>query len=214
MSEEPAHDAPRTGASSAASRSGSLRSIPRWKQVLLTVAGFVTLAGLGLQGYGFMRGEKESESAQQRNVASSQKDGDDKSDLLGAETAFLPWDGGEQRLPPGDTEASVEERRGPQDWSPVLVRSGFSFLVAFCLGYVFRVFAKLSTAVLGLYLAGLFWMSYVGFVEVHWDAIQSWFDTAVAGLKEQSEGLQHFVAGSLPTAGSAALGFFTGYKKS
>jgi uncharacterized membrane protein (Fun14 family) len=219
MSDETTRTADGGGTGSGGARK-ALRALPRWKKVLLTIAAFLAVGGLALHGYGWARGDGDAERL--RNVSTPRESSKSSADdLLGAQRSFAPWDGGSPTEGTGTGETSEtsgsEGAAGPNslsDWSPALVKGGFGFLLAFCLGYVFRVFARLSTLFVGLFLLGVLGLSYVGFVEVHWEVAQAWFDRAMDTFREQSAGFQTFVASSLPTAGASAVGFFTGFKKS
>ncbi|MGQ9589384.1 MAG: FUN14 domain-containing protein [Planctomycetota bacterium] len=187
--------------------------IPRWKAALLAVAGLLVVAGLALKamswfGGGSSRGDAAAgERVSSRTLAS----GGESSFLPSGEAVKLPRAGG--GFPPEPEDGAGVRRDGFDDWSPVLVRGGMSFLIGFCVGYALRAFARLSAFFAGLFFIALFGLAYAGVVEVRWDVLQAWFDRAAASLQEETEGFRAFIAGSLPAAGAAAAGLFTGVKR-
>ena len=177
------------------------RELPRWKKVLLTVAGFLLVVGGGLQVLAMARGDRAPEKGK---VVSDQKN---LAGGLQPEGAGL-LERGEQADPRvGEEDSALEE------WSPALMKGGLSFFLGFCIGYAVRTFFRVSAVVVGLVGLTIFGLSYAGVLDVQWEAIQQGFDRLVAGLKEQASGFQAFITGSLPSAGLAAMGLFTGFKK-
>jgi len=181
--------------------------LPRWKKVLLGVAGALLVGGLGLKAYELTRpdgpapGSPEN-AAMQPAPASSLVDG-------------WKWPR-EPELPPKpepDEGRNTASEDLPTAWSGALTKGGFSFLVAFCIGYALRAFFKISALVLGVVALAIFALSYFGVLQVDWTTLETYFDRAAKVVKEEGGGLTNFVTGSLPSAGMAGLGLFTGFKK-
>jgi uncharacterized membrane protein (Fun14 family) len=195
-------DANRRG--SGPSAGGAARKeLPRWKKVVLTAAGFLVVAGGALQLFALARGDKAEEGGK---VASDHKNqgGNPLDPAAGA--GFL--ERGDPPARDADGEASTVK-----DWSPVLLKGGLSFFLGFCIGYAVRTFFRISAVVIGLVGLAIFGLSYAGVLNVDWHMIEQGFDRIVAGVKEQASGFQAFITGSLPSAGLAAMGLFTGFKK-
>ena len=184
--------------------------LPRWKKVLLTAAAFLFVVGLGFKGYALLGGG--GEPARHENVDRERKGSAGGSTLVpGAESSFLPQ--GEGAAGERSVTGAPEGVQGVDDWSPLFLKGGLGFLVGFSVGYALRFFARMSAVVIGMIFLAILGLSYAGAIEVHWDLLQKWFDTAVTAAKAQTASLQAFVQGSLPTAGLATAGLLTGFKK-
>jgi len=186
------------------------RPFPRWKKVFITTAVFLVIVGLGFQGYGFVSGRSSKDAQKvaldQKNVGQGYQPST-KGSFWPEGTS--PWPEGTSSPPPdGPTRADTLS-----EWSPSLLKGGMSFLVGFALGYAVRMFFRFSAAVVGVVLLAIFGLSYAGVLQVDWNTIQQSFDQVVASVKGQLTGFQSFIAGSLPSAGLAGVGLFTGFKK-
>lgn len=192
------------------------RSLPRWKKVLLTAATFIFLLGLAVQGFALLR--SGDDPLRQHDLSSGQRRPGEGPDMYPGGRSLTPWVGkeGTESFPPG-SERSGETPTGGratiEDWSPALMKGGMSFLVGFCIGFALRAFFKISAAFVGLVLLAIFGLSYAGIVEVNWVTLQTWFETALASVKDQTAGFQTFMTGSLPSAAMASAGLFTGIRK-
>jgi uncharacterized membrane protein (Fun14 family) len=111
-------------------------------------------------------------------------------------------------LPPDSASTDVDTA-----WSSVFFRYGFSFFVGFALGYATRTFLKVLLIAVGTFAVGLFLLSYGGFVTVEWNAIDGAFEQFTEGVKVQAGAFRTFIAGSLPNAGLAGLGMYSGFRK-
>lgn len=185
-----------------------LRALPRWKLALLGMAAILVVAGLSLRVFAWASGGFRGTGAAGDEVRAHTLAGNSSSSFLpSGETVKLPRVGGEVEV-----RAQVGESSG-EDWSPVLVRGGMSFIVGFCVGYALRAFARLSAVFAGLFFLALFGLAYAGVVEVHWNVLQEWFERATESLSKETAGFRTFISGSLPAAGAAAAGLVTGVKK-
>ncbi len=111
------------------------------------------------------------------------------------------------------TNAAAEERSLLEQWSPSLVRGGFSMFIGFAMGYAIRAFMKLATIIIGGYFLVLTLMAYAGWVEIHWTVIEGQFDRSVASLEAQFSSFKAFLMGSIPSAGLGALGLASGLRQ-
>ena len=99
-------------------------------------------------------------------------------------------------------------------WAPLLAKGGLSFFLAFCVGYALRAALKILFLTVGLAALAVFGLQYAGFLgEVQWDRLTEFWDVGVAAAREQADGLQAFITGSLPSAASGTLGIFTGFRR-
>ena len=132
----------------------------------------------------------------------------------GGEVARLPWPGGPDSET-GDPRAPAEgaDGTGSSLWSPAMLKGGFSFFVAFCIGLTMRLFVRLSFIYIGLVGLTLLGLSWLGWVEVHWDVPERQFSSLAANVQAQFESFRSFLQGSLPSAGMAGLGLISGLKK-
>ncbi len=97
--------------------------------------------------------------------------------------------------------------------SPALVRGGISFFAAFAVAFALRSFVKLFVIFAGVWVASLFFLASLGWIEVHWTLIDDQFMSWTQGLGAQFQSISSFITGSLPSAGLAGLGLVAGLKK-
>ena len=188
------------------------RGIPRWKKVVVTCAAFLVVAGLGLRVAGAMRSKDDGNGSKVSNAtkpggfgANSYIDGGDTGtrDVLGL--PGFPGSGREAPQPAADGSVT--------DYSPALLKGGLSFFVGFCVGYAVRTFLKVSFVVVGLVALAVFGLEYFGLIHVDMAAIEGHFDDLVGKVGDQASDFKSFISGSLPSAGMASVGLFTGVKR-
>lgn len=191
-------------------------TLPLWKKALLAAAALMLIAGLGLRLAGFTGPATDRASSESRNVVST--DGEYTNPAI-RERSLVDTETETQTIPfprspdePG-AEDRAENGEATGNWSPALVKGGLSFLVGFCIGYALRTFLKISAVILGICLLIIFGLSYIGAVQVDWPFIESRFDQFVTGVKDDFGQFRTFITGSLPAAGLAGLGLFTGFKR-
>jgi uncharacterized membrane protein (Fun14 family) len=202
MSQAPAPPSPAGGARK------EKREFPRWKKVLLTASVFLTVLGLGLTGYQYLRGSGADSDPQ---AAASRKNlGLGLRESPGIGQSFAPSIEGISR--PGEGSDLPPDQLA--QWSPAILKGGMSLLVGFCVGYALRTFAKVSAIVAGLVFVAIFALSYAGMLDVKWDVMDKVFRSVVASLQTELTNFKTFMTGSLPSAGMAGVGLFTGFKKS
>ena len=195
-----------------------LANLRRSDRILGGCAAVLLVSGLLLQGYGAMRGAAPAGTESSRLIAENGRSG------AGALTlqpgGALVDDRGARRQPAGSPPASTRvsaESPGSDDlvekWSPAMIRGGFGFFVGFAVGLVLRIFFRVSIVVIGLNLLLLFGLSYMGWLEVHWETIEAQFDQWMLSLEQQFTQFKTFISGSLPTVGLSGAGLFTGFRK-
>ncbi len=187
--------------------------LPWWKKVCLAGASLLLVSGLALHPFEESRGaprEGDPGPRVQRNPSIP------TSVLVDPGDPSTPVPNESGRIPPNlpHPEWALESENGAPSWSPALIKGGLSFLVGFCLGFVFRVFLKLTALVIGLNLAIYFGLSQIGVLEIHWEILNGYFDRLVTGFGDDFSELRKVLTGSLPSVGLATLGLFVGYRKS
>lgn len=179
--------------------------ITRWKKVLLGLAAVFVIVGGGLRAFG---GSPEPESTGSGPAGTASN---------GAPMSGLDSGGGFQIPGIGETGKGGEEKTTAEaeasEWSPFFLKGGFSFFVAFCVGYAMRVWLKVSFLLVGTFFVGVFALSYLGALDVNWETIQGWYDSAAAKVSGEASDFKTFLTGSLPQAGLAGLGLVTGFKR-
>jgi len=178
-----------------ASTPAGRKKMPGWKKGLIGFAASTFVLGAGLKGYDLIAGKEEPPAAAPGGSTSAPG----QTSLVGRT--------------PSSGEARAEAEEPSADWSRALMTGGLSFFVAFCVGYALRTFFKFSAVVLGAVLLGIFALSYLGVLHVDWQTLEGHFNRALAAVKEEASQFQTFLTGSLPSAGAAAAGLFTGFKR-
>lgn len=111
------------------------------------------------------------------------------------------------------SSAAIEERTMLEQWSPSMVRGGFSMFIGFAIGYAIRAFLRLAVIIVGAYFLVLTLMAWAGWVEIHWTVIDGQFDHMVSNLGTQFASFKAFLMGSIPSAGLGAAGLASGLRQ-
>jgi uncharacterized membrane protein (Fun14 family) len=117
--------------------------------------------------------------------------------------------------PTGDNGASAESapEGGFDPWGPTIFRLGFSFFVAFAIGFAVRSFLKISILAIGVILLGLFGLQSADVIDVDWAQLEGFYDRAMPWLKDQTATFTAFIQGYLPSAASVGAGLFYGLRR-
>jgi uncharacterized membrane protein (Fun14 family) len=177
-----------------------------WKKALIGLATLLVVAGGVLAGVDYFGKGGEVGAGSAPAASRSGSTGVTPDSLVPSSPPILPGGGSTEEEPQGDAAASSQ-------WSPALFKLGFSFFVGLAIGMALRIFFKVSLIFIGLFALGLFGLSYAGVVDVDWASIEGAYDSIVARLSDEATSFRTFVAGSLPAAGMAGLGLFTGLKR-
>lgn len=102
----------------------------------------------------------------------------------------------------------------PQPWSPLLFKGGLSVIGGFCVGFALRAFLKVTAIATGVLLIALLGLQYAGWIEVDWNALSGAYERVSARVSSELQSMRDFIAGVVPSAGLAGVGFFTGFKRS
>ncbi len=191
-----------------------LANLRRSDRILGGCAAVLLVSGLLLQGYGAIRGAAPAGTERSRLIAGN------GGGTLTLQPGGALVDGRGARRVPAESPPSPTQRSGDSGgdelvgkWSPAMIRGGFGFFVGFAVGLVLRIFFRVSIVVIGLNLLLLFGLSYMGWLEVHWETIEAQFDQWMLSLEQQFTQFKTFISGSLPTLGLSGVGLFTGFRK-
>ncbi|MEL6184643.1 MAG: hypothetical protein AAFU79_08480 [Myxococcota bacterium] len=186
--------------------------------ILLTVGGFVLRA---------QRSDGEARAQGARAASKVDRGGPgarttmkDAADLIEArrdDDSSVPAGIVERPIPgPGQDESTPSETSGEwAAWSPLLIKGGFSFAVAFALGFALRSFLRLALLVVGTIGLAIFALAYWGGVDLSpamTKGAELW-DGFAGQVQAEASSFQAFMTGNLPSAASASLGLFSGFKK-
>jgi len=85
---------------------------------------------------------------------------------------------------------------------------GYGAFIGWVIGFTLKKFFKIFAFVLGVYLLTLFWLQHAGFITIHWDVFQQWYQHGTQNFKHMVESLKN----SVPFSASFAVGFAVGFK--
>ncbi|HUS93015.1 MAG TPA: FUN14 domain-containing protein [Phycisphaerae bacterium] len=176
------------------------RRLAAWKKLLLALSCVLMVAGLGLQGFGYLRGPAKTQPKPAGGGRAP----------LGVK-GFAPT--GTPGGAPSETLDTATAEESIEDWYPAIFRLGFSFFVGFCIAYALRVFLKVSLLAIGVILLALFGLQYAGVVQVNWSAMETHYQSVASWLTGQFASFRDFVTGYLPSASSGVMGMLVGFKK-
>ena len=185
--------------------------LPRWKIVLVSLALLMGVAGMVLHP------QSPSDVQETRTVGNLFASGADTlpdppppigGGIRGAVPAFDPdfdvmEEPAEEPLPP-DWERRLE------DWSPLLTKLGFSFVVGFSIGYVLLIFLRTTAFLGGLVLLALFGLQYLGVLYLNWQNIETSYQSVLSWVLPRAENFRDFITHNLSSSGMAAMGILTG----
>lgn len=181
--------------------------LPRWKIALVSLALLMGVAGMVLHP------QSPSGVQETRTVGNLSASGADplsdppafQSDPVPAfDPAFDVMEGpAEEPLPP-DWERRLE------DWSPLLTKLGFSFVVGFSIGYVLLIFLRTTAFLAGLVLLALFGLQYLGVLYLNWQNIETSYQSVLSWVLPRAENFRDFITHNLSSSGMAAMGILTG----
>ncbi len=182
---------------------GVSHRLPRWKIVLVSLALLMGVVGMALHP------QSPSDIRETRTVGNLSASGADPlSDPPAFQSdpvpAFEMMEGpAEEPLPPG------WERR-LEDWSPLLTKLGFSFVVGFSIGYVLLIFLRTTAFLAGLVLLALFGLQYLGVLYLNWQNIETSYQSVLSWVLPRAENFRDFITHNLSSSGMAAMGILTG----
>ena len=95
--------------------------------------------------------------------------------------------------------------------TPLVTQLGVGGIIGLCIGFALKKIAKIAAAIIGLFSLGLIYMESQEMITVDWLGVETWGNTALAGLGQAEGALGAFLA-NLPIAGGAVVGFALGVK--
>ena len=183
------------------------RRLPRWKLILVSLALLMGVAGMVLHP------QSPSDVRETRTVGNLSASGADPlPDSPAFQSAPVPAfdptfdmmeEATEEPLPP-DWERRLE------DWSPLLTKLGFSFVVGFSIGYVLLIFLRTTAFLAGLVLLALFGLQYLGVLYLNWQNIEMSYQSVLSWVLPRAENFRDFITHNLSSSGMAAMGILTG----
>ncbi len=172
------------------------RRLPRWKIVLVSLALLMGVAGMVFH--------PPLDSWETRTVGNLSSSGADTlPQAVPSSDPDMRAETTEEALPP-----DWESRLG--DWSPLLTKLGFSFVVGFSIGYVLLIFLRTTAFLAGLVILALFGLQYLGVLYVNWQNIETSYHSVLSWVLPRAENFRDFITSNLSSSGMAALGILTG----
>lgn len=179
------HDEAR-GAGSKQGSSGP-RPMQTWRKALVGLAVVCAVAGLGME----LLGSPEPAAATSSGVSGA-------SSLVGESGA------------PAHSASAANE----STWAPYLVRGGFSFVVAFCVGLALRKSLRIGALLVGLAVLAAVGLHYAGVIDLDWIAIRAEAADLADELEGRARGFLDFLKRSLPTTAAGVAGLGVGFWRS
>ncbi len=181
--------------------------LPRWKIVLVSLALLMGVAGMVLHPQS-PSGTKETRTVGNLSASGADPLSDPPAFQADPVPAFDPAfdmmeETTEEPLPP-DWERRLE------DWSPLLTKLGFSFVVGFSIGYVLLIFLRTTAFLAGLVLLALFGLQYLGVLYLNWQNIETSYQSVLSWVLPRAENFRDFITHNLSSSGMAAMGILTG----
>ncbi len=183
------------------------RRLPRWKIALVSLALLMGVAGMVLHPQS-PSGVQETRTVGNLSVSGTDTLPDPPTFQSAPVPAFDPdsdmmEETTEEPLPP-DWERRLE------DWSPLLTKLGFSFVVGFSIGYVLLIFLRTTAFLAGLIMLALFGLQYLGVLYLDWQNIETSYQSILSWVLPRAENFRDFITHNLSSSGMAAMGILTG----
>ena len=177
--------------------------LPRWKIVLVSLALLMGVVGMALHP------QSPSDTRETRTVGNLSAPG---ADPLSDPPAFQsdPVPAFEMMEEPAEEPLPPDWERRLEDWSPLLTKLGFSFVVGFSIGYVLLIFLRTTAFLAGLVLLALFGLQYLGVLYLNWQNIETSYQSVLSWVLPRAENFRDFITHNLSSSGMAAMGILTG----
>lgn len=163
-------------------------SMPLWKKILLGIALFLGILGAAMY-------------AVNMTYAPSTPAGEMSAQGVGQKQLAQV---GEQTITDMITTA---------DWSALLMKLGFSFLIGFAVAYALSSILKMTLLVVGVAALLLLGLQYGGLIDVNWTNFESYYDVFITWLQPHIGGFKDFITSNLPSSTSAAAGLAIGFRR-
>ncbi len=182
---------------------GVSHRLPRWKIVLVSLALLMGVVGMALHP------QSPPDIRETRTVGNLSVPG---ADPLSDPPAFQsdPVPAFEMMEEPAEEPLPPDWERRLEDWSPLLTKLGFSFVVGFSIGYVLLIFLRTTAFLAGLVLLALFGLQYLGVLYLNWQNIETSYQSVLSWVLPRAENFRDFITHNLSSSGMAAMGILTG----
>ncbi|RLI05782.1 hypothetical protein DRO26_01195 [Candidatus Bathyarchaeota archaeon] len=103
----------------------------------------------------------------------------------------------------------------PEAFYPLFGQLSFGGLLGFFVGYASKKLLKLLIVSIGVFFAALLYLSYIGFIEIHYEKIMASTEGFLRSFMNMLGGgfsLPVFLTANIPFLGSFLAGFGLGFK--
>lgn len=101
-----------------------------------------------------------------------------------------------------------------EGYVPLITQLGGGGIIGFVIGYAVKKLMKILLILAGLALAGLLYLSHLGYLTIHWEKISStmegWIEKLIVG--EGLTGYTEIITANIPFAGAFLAGLALGLK--
>ncbi len=180
-----------------------------WKKWTLGIALLLGSIGAALYGVAFF-----TDNSEPQIVAAPDANTPSKRIQSIPPSSFIP-DSFNSDYPPNQQQQwTPTEQLGIDlgDWSTLLMKLGFSFVVGFAIAYALSSFLKLGLLLMGSAFLLLFGLQYTGLIEVNWQNMEQHYDTFIAWLQPRIGSFREFISSNLPSSVLAAAGLLAGFR--
>jgi uncharacterized membrane protein (Fun14 family) len=189
--------------------SGAVAELPTWKKRLLAIALVAALLGGGGHLATLL-------SAEPRPAATTPAGEVVVNDVPpGGASGFVgqhgPSSADAAGTPPVQTDAPA--RSWTEALSGWVFRVGLSIFAGVVIGTIFRMFIKTMAALAALVVGAIVVLSYFKVLPIDFATMRTNYDSFAGWAQGQIGGLKDAVMNTLPSAMSATVGFFLGFKK-
>ncbi|HEY8424765.1 MAG TPA: FUN14 domain-containing protein [Limnochordales bacterium] len=105
---------------------------------------------------------------------------------------------------------------GGINWSLLGGQAGLGFVLGLAVGYSLKKAIKVALLLVGAMTALFVGMAKMGFITIHWEALEAAYTGAVTqagGARGALERIIAWFSSSIAAAGSFSLGFWLGFRK-
>jgi uncharacterized membrane protein (Fun14 family) len=182
---------------------GDLVGIAPWKKKLLALFLLVAAVGAVMRVPAWIN-PPEPDPAEQRVLA---REGS------AAPSESRGFVGSEQRT--GESSTTADSAPGQLPWTARLggwmAKLGLSFAGGLVLGVFFRSFLKTMAAITAVVVVGLVSLSYFEVLNIDFTTMRQNYDSFSSWISDQGYRFKDMIVAFLPSATSAAVGFFVGF---
>jgi uncharacterized membrane protein (Fun14 family) len=192
----------------------AVRTMPRWKKILLVMSLLVGVAGFGVQeASSYMR----KSAPPTPTPAVTGRPAPSGGVMPGGSSGFVG--GGSPASPAPDSSTSTTSSPQTQapsvsdKMTPYVTRIGFSVFIGAVVGFIFRTFIKLAAGITALIVAIAIGLSYFHILNVDMTAVKTETANASGWLSDQAGRLKEVIFSALPSSTGAGAGFVFGFKR-